>query len=135
MIKWKTSYSNLCLRKINATTLCMWYGFEFRCRRQPYMNVLPYLEIEVACGLNANTCNFMNGIYHNSLLSYGGNPNGQLGCVINFLHMAHSCEYGSTSRFAHLFGPLFLLDEYSLVALDVGHPLEVAVVTAALCQT
>ena len=36
---------------------------------------------------------------------------------------------------SHIAGPLFLLGEYALIALYVGHPLEVVAVMAALCQT
>ena len=35
-------------------------------------------------GFDANTYNFMNETYHNSLFSYSGYPNGQLGCTLNF---------------------------------------------------
>ena len=48
--------------------------------------------------------------------------------------MAHTCEYGPTSRFAHPW-PLSLAGEHALVAPYAGYPLETVAVTAALLKT
>ena len=63
-----------------------------------------------------------------NLYSLGGYPKRVIGCVFTVLHTIHMCEYGPTSRFAHLLGPFFVKRAF-FGAVDVGHPLGIAIVT------
>ena len=73
----------------------------------------------------------MHGTYRKSLFSYYDYPNGQLGCVLNF--PTQSIRAGMDPPVdSHTSWTPFLSGEYSLVVVDIGHPLGVATVTAAL---
>ena len=49
-----------------------------------------------------------------------------------FQHMVHTCEYGRTTWFTNLLDRFLVERAYSLVAVDVEHPLVVATFTTAL---